>query len=186
MATTLQKSRIFKVCIKRETNTSVRSIWNGRESFELAGESQEYVYDAYYDVTISEFEKSEIIKLIKEKTDVLIDICQKHPDLHFDPMSIKIDVGKEKIKLSEIESFEIQESEFTPEQIKALGGCKSEVHVVVSVGIRGQYVSGVIYWDVDHSISQLRKDTSVEEKIAMTLIEDYLVDNNLIDERYYL
>lgn len=185
MATILEKSRIFRVMITRRCNEKLVTEWNGRDSFELAGETQKYIYMPYYEVCIKEFDKSPVIRALNSKNRVLFGICQQHPELSFDPGTVKIDISGD-IGLSELESYEIDESEFTPEQIEALGRTQNGYNVVVAVGIRGQYVTGTVNWYVDHSLSELEKSSRIDCEVAMQLIQDYLVDNNLIDERYYL
>ena len=180
MATELQKSRIFRVDFTLDYSEKTVSEWNGRDSDELYDRDSSVVKEYFWDVKISEYSKKEIAEAISTRAEKLNALVEIHPELSYDFEAIKCSLGN--ISLYQIDSFEIDKSEMN------IGNSnKYSANVVVRCGMRGQYVVGYVNDNVNHAMNTGYSDPSDEATTAaMQLVEDYLADCSLLDERYII
>ena len=180
MATELQKSRIFRVDFTLDYSEKTVSEWNGRDSDELCDWDSSVAKEYFWDVKISEYSKKEIAEAISTRAEKLNAIVDENPELSFDFEAIKCSLGN--ISVYNVDSFEVDKAEMR------IGSCnKYTANVVVRCGMRGQYVVGYVNDVVNHAMNTGYSDPSDEATTAaMQLVEDYLAENKLLDERYTL
>ena len=180
MATELTRSRIFRVDFTLDYSEKTVSEWNGRDSDELYDRDSSVVKEYFWDVKISEYSNKEIIDFISARAATLNALVDENPELSYDFEAIKCSLGN--ISLHDIDSFEVNRSEMN------IGSCsKYSANVVVRCGMRGQYVVGYVNDNVNHAMNTGYSDPGDEATTAaMQLVENYLAENNLLDERYII
>ncbi len=163
MATELEKTRIFNVEVKKETST---------EEF-------------FFHFSIKEYNLKEAYSAIQKEMKNLYVIKEQYRELYFDVEDVKTELSSKNFKI--VSEFEIDATEFSEDELHLLELAEKEANnnICVHVGIRGQYVIGFVKDKVSLPLEEITSfEKNPEKAICAELVEDYLIEIGVQDERY--
>ena len=170
MATKIYKVRISKV--ETETTKAEAMFDFRKESHEADTIGRVRHIEVNYKVSIFELDMLDINKHINKRAAELQEVCRQYPELNFNIEYIKVALND--IIATEVDSYEVDETEFSIEDKDAIGS-SSEVYVVVNIGMKGSRCIGVAsYYRKAEDNEVIYKPLYTHQEIAFTEVENFI------------